>query len=58
MYALLLQSTIYNLTLLFPYDTSRCIYSILFFPSSRPSSLASLFPRSCLVPTKLPTTGF
>jgi hypothetical protein len=32
-------------------------YSILFFPSSRPSSLASLLPRSCFVPTSAPITG-
>ena len=35
----------------------QLFYSILFFPSSKPSNLASLFPRSCLVPTKEPTTG-
>jgi hypothetical protein len=33
-------------------------YSTLFFPSSNPSNLASLFPLSCLVPTSPPTTGF
>lgn len=36
-----------------PYAT---FYSILFFPSSKPSSRASLLPRSCFVPTKGPTT--
>lgn len=32
-------------------------YSTLFFPSSKPSSLASLLPRSCFEPTREPTTG-
>jgi hypothetical protein len=35
----------------------HCSYSILFLPSSSPSSRASLFPRSCFVPTRPPTTG-
>ena len=32
-------------------------HSTLFFPSSKPSSLASLLPRSCFEPTSEPTTG-